>query len=329
MAPDGYDDDVPLQSKPPGRHDQRGSAAPDLLRSWAGGKGGPRLSLATYSQPNLVDVQLRGPHFLVSGDLRLLGVDMLSVYVSITEHGLDFKVAEQVNPLLHVDLHGSFDSLTNLDVGGGIIVGIDRSLDLGPLGHVAVNVDVNGSLDAGYKAGSAYATFQGGFQYQGIQGNIPRLTLDVTGPALRQIGDTLWSQVSDILTKLLKNADQWLTWLHNGIIQGAGQTAEEVGKVLANVYQLPQDVIATKTQQFLGYGSQGVAEALKGAGATANDTARILKDMGYQTAEITSVIRNVFTHVNVNLGHVDTPAGPHLDATTKHVDVPRTHVDTT
>ena len=78
----------------------------------AGGKGGPHLSLATYSQPNLVDVQLRGPHFLVSGNLRLLGVDMLSVYVSITEHGLDFKVAEQVNPLLHVDLHGSFDSLT-------------------------------------------------------------------------------------------------------------------------------------------------------------------------------------------------------------------------
>ena len=121
--------------------------------------------------------------------------------------------------------------------------------------------------------------------------------------------------------------------LRNGVacqdlIQGAGQTAEEVGKVLANVYQLPQDVIATKTQQFLGYGSQGVAEALKGAGATANDTARILKDMGYQTAEITSVIRNVFTHVNVNLGHVDTPAGPHLDAATNHVDVPRNHVDT-
>ena len=146
---------------------------------------------------------------------------------------------------------------------------IDRSLDLGPLGHVAVNVDVNGSLGAGYKAGSAYATFQGGFQYQGIQGNIPRLTLDVTGPALRQIGDMLWSQVSDILTKLLKNADQWLTWLHNGIIQGAGQTAEEVGKVLANVYQLPQDVIATKTQQFLGYGSgeprcHGFAQAYAG-----------------------------------------------------------------
>src|SRR5205085_8990925 len=124
-----------------------------------------------------------------------------------------------------------------------------------------------------------------------------------------------------------------LTWLHNGIIQGAGQTAEEVGKVLANVYQLPQDVIATKTQQFLGYGSQGVAEALKGAGATANDTARILKDMGYQTAEITSVIRNVFTHVNVNLGHVDTPAGPHLDAATNHVDtaqhadIPGSHTD--
>ena len=295
----------------------------------AGGKGGPRLSLATYSQPNLTDVQLRGPHFLVSGNLRLLGVDMFGVYVSITEHGLDFKVAEQVNPLLHVDLHGNFDSLTNLDVGGGIIVGIDRTLDLGPLGHLAVNVDVNGSLEAGYKAGGAYATFQGGFQYQGIQGNIPKISLDVTGPALQQIGDTLWSQVSDILTKLLKNADQWLTWLHNGIIQGAGQTAEEVGKVLSNVYQLSQDVIATKTHQILGYGSQGVAEALKGAGATANDAARILKDMGYQTAEITTVIRNVFTHVNVNLGHIDTPGGPHVDAATKHVDVPRTHIDTT
>lgn len=297
----------------------------------ASAQGGPIFSLATYSQPNLSDPQLRAPHFLVSGQLRLLGVDMAAIYVLISEHGLTFDIAYQVNPILHVDLHGSFTSLTNLTAGGAIVVGLNHSLDLGALGSVQVNINVNGTLSVEYTGASPAATFQGGFVFQGIQATIPTLTLDANGPALQNIESTLWSQVSDILNKLLKNPDQWLSWVHSNVIQNAGQTADQVGHILASVYQLSADDIASKTKQILGYDITNTAEALRGAGATANQAVSALKNVGYQAADISSVIASVFTHTHAdtNIGHVDTPAGPHVDAPTTHADVPQTHVDTT
>ncbi|GLV54049.1 hypothetical protein KDH_08980 [Dictyobacter sp. S3.2.2.5] len=299
--------------------------------SGASDQGGPQFSLATYSQPNLTDPRLRDPHFLITGILRVLGTDIASIYLLINEHGLTFDVSEQVNPLLHVELHGTIDSTPDLDAGGSVVVGIRRSLDLGQLGNIQVNVDVNGSLTVSYKAGMASATLQGGFAFQGIQGTIPTLTLDANSTVLQNIGDTIWSQVSDIISKSLKNPDQWLTWVHTGVIQGAGQEAGQVGQILSSVYQLSADEIAAKTQQILGYGIQSITEALKGAGSTANDAVNALRRLGFQSADIGRAIQEVFTntHADVNTGHIDTPAGPHIDTASTHLDIPLVHVDTT
>lgn len=298
----------------------------------ANGQGGPRLSLSTYEQPTLTDEQLRAPHFMLSGDLRVLGIDLSDAYVSINEHGLEFQLGEQVSPLMRVDLHGKFDSLTNLDAGGSIVVGINRGLDLGPLGHISVDVNVNGSVDIGYQGGSAHASFQGGFVFQGIDCNIPQISLDVSGPALQNIAETLWSEISDIISKLLLDADRWLSWLKDNLISGVGQTAEEVGKVLSDVYRLSSDEIAQKTTQILSYGVEQTAQALKGAGVAAEAAVGALQNAGYQTAEIASAIPNVFTgaHVDTSFGHIDTPAGPHVDTPgAPHVDTPGApHVDT-
>jgi hypothetical protein len=299
--------------------------------SGAGGPGGPHLSLATYRQPDLSDPQLRDPHFLLAGNLRLLGADLSSISLFVSEHGLTFDLSSQTTPFLFLQVHGSFDSLSQLDAGGSIVVGINRSLDLGILGSLSVHVDVNGTLDVTYTGGNASASLQGGFVFQGIQCNIPVLALDVNSPALQHIDETLWSQIVDIISKLLKNPDQWLEWVHDTIIVGAGQTAEEVGHILASVYQLSADVVASETKQILGYTIDGVSEALKGAGCTANDAVSALKDVGYQTADIATAVGSVFTsiHADVNVGHLDTPAGPHLDTPISHLDVPGTHVDST
>jgi hypothetical protein len=143
------------------------------------------------------------------------------------------------------------------------------------------------------------------------------------------IGDTLWAQVSDILSKLLKSADQWLTWVHSGVIQNAGRTAEEVGKVLVSVYQLSAVDIASKTQKTLHYGITDLVKTLKGAGKTANEVVTALKSLGFSASDIASAITAVFTktHADVNVDHIDTPAGPHGDVVAKHIDIPKVHVD--
>jgi hypothetical protein len=297
----------------------------------AGGQGGPHLSLATYRQPELTDPQLRDPHFLLTGNLRLLGADAAGLSLLIGEQGLTFALSSQTSPLLFLQLHGSIDSLSHLDIGGSIVVGINRSLDLGVLGSLSVDVTVNGVLDIRYIGGSASASVQGGFVFQGIHCNIPALGLDVHSPALQNIAETLWGQIVDIIVKLLKNPDQWLEWVRALIMSGAGQTAEQVGQVLASVYQLSADAVAGKTSQILGYSIAGVSQALKGAGCTANEAVNALKDVGYQTADIATAVGSVFRslHADVNVGHIDTPAGPHLDTPTSHLDVPGTHVDST
>lgn len=291
----------------------------------ADGKGGPRLSLATYEQPHLAEAQLRDPHFMLSGNLRVLGVDISHTFVSINEHGMEFKLVEQVSPVMRIDLHGKIDSISNLDAGGNLVVGIDRGLNLGLLGRISVDINVRGSLKLGYQGGSARASYQGGFVFQGIRCNIPKISLDVSGPALQNIAETLWSYVKDIISKLLLDPDRWLSWLKDNIISGVGQAAEEVGRVLSDVYRLSSNEVAAKTTQILSYGVEQTAQALKGAGVAAEEAVSALQTVGFQTAEIAAAIPNVFTqsHVDTSFGHIDTPAGPHADTPgAPHVDTP-------
>ncbi|HET8847058.1 MAG TPA: hypothetical protein VFN35_36690, partial [Ktedonobacteraceae bacterium] len=295
----------------------------------AKGQSNPQLSLATYQQPQLSDPQLRDPHLLISGNLRLLGVDLAGMYLLINEHGLRFQFVGQVNPVLHLDLNGTFDSLSSLKASATLLVGIKNTLTLSNLGVISVETTVNGTLSVSYQTSTATATFKGSFLFQGISCVLPMLTLQTDRRALQEIADTLWPQISDALTKVLKNADQWLTWVQSGVIQKAGRTAEEVGKVLMSVYQLSSNEIAAKTQKFLNYDMNGVAKALKGAGKTANEVVTTLRSLGYTAEKIPSVIASVFpkTHADITIDHIDTPAGPHADTSAKHIDVPRAHID--
>jgi hypothetical protein len=297
----------------------------------AGGSGGPHLSLATFSQPTESDPLRRSPHLVVSGKLHLLGIDLLGVSVVASAKGLHIAVAQQVNPILHVDLSIDVDGVTSMHGGGGVIVGIAHGLDIPLLGHLDVHTSVNGSLDLALRGSTASAGIRGGFDFQGLTGTIPPLTLDVTGPALAHIADTLWSQVADILTKALKDSEHWLRWVKDGVVTGAGRTAEEVGKVLNDVYHLTHDEITDKTKRIMGYGPDALAQALHGAGATSDEAIRALAKAGYATADIARSIGKAFKgiHTDSNVLHMDTPAGPHVDTSARHVDVPRSHVDTT
>lgn len=295
------------------------------------GDGGPVLSVASFEQPQQKDPMLRRPHALVNGRVRLLGQDLSATYLTVNPTGFAFVIGGQVNKLLQVDLQGKIDGLSTLSVNGGMVVGLDEVLDLGELGKLAVQTNVKGNLAVSYMGGVAAATVKGSFAFAGVHGEIPTLTLNVKGAALAQIGETLWVQVSSILQKALASSDQWLTWVGQKVITGAGQTAEAVGKVLSEAYHLTGDEIAAKTKQYLGYGVDGVTAALKGAGHAADEVVQILGTAGYGAKEISQSIGKLFkgaSHVDTNFNHVDTPAGPHTDLKATHADVKRTHVDT-
>ncbi|XEC97420.1 hypothetical protein AB6A23_13185 [Paenibacillus tarimensis] len=295
----------------------------------ANGNGGPQLSLATFAQTGLdkpQDPKLQGPHFLVTGKVKLLGIDVSSVYLSIGSSELSFTISQQVSPIIHLDFKGTLNS-SELEVGGGIVVGLKGDVDLGELGKVQFAEDINGSITVGYRNQAAYATFQGGFEFEGISCSIPPFKLDTSG--LQHIADLLWAQVKDILNKLLADADRWLGWIESGVISVADHTAKEIGHILNEVYNMKPDEIAQKTKKTLGYGIDQVTQALQGAGASVNAAVQALTSAGYAASDIASAIKSVFTgiHVDTNFGHLD-QSGPHVDTPTVHLDLPSTHVDT-
>lgn len=294
----------------------------------AKGQGGPRLSLSTFEQPNLEDKNLRDPHFMMTGDLRVLGADISDVYVSISESGMTFQLSEQVYSFLSIELNGKFDSLTNLVAYGNITVGIDRGLDLGPLGSVDVDVSVNGSLGMSYQDGNASASFQGGFDFEGVGFNLPEIQLDVKGPALPNIADTLWGYIADAISKFLQDPAGWLKWLSANIIFGI-QSVEDIGRVLGGVYNLNPIDIAGMTSQIMKFDVGPTALVLKAAGVAAEEAVNSLQSF-FPADQIASVIPDIFpdVHVDTTFGHVDTPSGPHTDTPgAPHVDGSGPHAD--
>ncbi len=287
-------------------------------------QGGPRFSLATYNRPQIADPHLRDPHLLLSGSLLLLGANLAEIAMLVNEQGLNILVKSQVNPVLHVDLGGSIGLLGHFSLQGGVIVGIDRTLDLGERGSFSVNTSVQGQLSVAYdgstssmptmgtmpviglsgrsifqtlsgqphviaRGNAPSADFSGKFVFQTISYTIPTLTLEVSGPALQNIAETLWQQISAIFLNLLKNPDQWLAWVHGGVISGVDTSAESIVKILYTVYQIPATKITTKMEN-IGYGAADIAKALlaegvgaagtvgQGAESTTNDVVGTLKD---------------------------------------------------
>ncbi|HEY0378761.1 MAG TPA: hypothetical protein VGC87_17730 [Pyrinomonadaceae bacterium] len=253
---------------------------------------GPHLSLSSYEQPEATDTLLRPPHFKLSGKMRLLGADLLSIHANVGAQGLSFQAAEQVAPWLHLDLSGTLDA-ESLDVGGKIVVGVDRHLDL-MAGSLDVKVNVNGSLAVGQSSWLIVATFKGGFDFNGISFDIPEFQLDTFGPALAHIADTLWGRVSELIKKSVEDPLLFLKWLRGKIIQGVGQTAQEVGTILQQNYQLLADG-AADTMKKAGYPAADVANALQSAyGVTPDEAAKILRGAGYAANEVKDPLTNAF-----------------------------------
>jgi hypothetical protein len=194
------------------------------------GSGGPEVSIATFTQPDQKNEAFRPPHFFINGQIKILGLNE-SIYVNVTKNGLEFDLKNHMNPLLSYDLHGSFDSLTQMNVGGSIMAGIPK-IDLGRLGKINLATGVGGALDIGVNGDTIYAKIKAGFALAGERFSLPDLDLDIHTESLGHVADLLLEKVTEFLKDLFTDPEKWAKYAANGLIEGV----EDIAKVLVEVF---------------------------------------------------------------------------------------------
>ncbi len=108
------------------------------------GGGGPRISVATYFQPDEKELRFQPPHFYVNGSLTLLGVKR-GLYANVTTQGIDFELVGNLMPGVKFDLDARFGQ-SGLGVSGKVRVGVG-TVDLGALGKAKINTDIEVDVD--------------------------------------------------------------------------------------------------------------------------------------------------------------------------------------
>ena len=201
------------------------------------GDGGPRLSLATFSQPTLEEEQFRAPHFYVNGEMSMLGLSR-GLYAKIDKTGVSFDLNGPLMPAVNFDLSCKFGELgqnggsLGLAVGGSLNVGVG-TVDLGPLGSVRIDTGADGALDLSVGGDGVAATFDAEFAFAGQKLDVPRFDLDVSGETFKSLPATIYEKVKAALLEFFKDAAKWAEYVAKEFIKGV----EDVKQVLIDVYK--------------------------------------------------------------------------------------------
>jgi hypothetical protein len=245
----------------------------------AHGVGGPYVSLATYTRPQVQDPHFRAPHFAMSGDLRLLGCDIASTYMNFSKSGIVFDLEATITPLFKIDLNANIQSSRNLSFGGSVQIGINNNIDLGRLGHLFIRADAHGSLNVGVRNGTAFARFQAGLDFESWHLQTPVLELNINGAALAHLPQTLLAELEHLLIDgLLKDVRRFLTWVKNGILLGL-EDVEKLANVLKTEFKLAAEEAGKLLHEF-GHDIHSIAAALKNVfGKAATEIADFFKNV--------------------------------------------------
>ncbi|WP_238915817.1 hypothetical protein [Clostridium sp. YIM B02555] len=279
---------------------------PDFFSITGKDSNGPKLSFSTFSQPMETESMLREPHFLLNGNIHLLGLDILNTYIYIKSNSISFNAS--VSPFIEkIELECSLDNSSNFIGNGDFAIGINRHLDAGSLGKTDVKVLVNLALHMTFKNGTSQVLCEGTFDFFGIHCTIPSIDLTAKEKALLNISDILWENMNNILILTLKNSDYWLSMLKDGMLKDVDQSPEHIGSILAGIHQLSPSDIINKTKDILVYDTEDMIKALKGANVNENDIIKELQKINISIEDINVVIKKV--------------SGVHLDIVNEHVDI--------
>ena len=119
-----------------------------------------------------------------------------------------------------------------MNVGGKVKCGVG-TVDLGELGKIKVNTDVDGAMGIVVDSHTINAWVEGGLQFMGQHLNIGRAKLDTSPDAIAKLAQTMEKKVEVELRKLFADANQWANAVKGGMVDGVNDTA----KVFTNVYK--------------------------------------------------------------------------------------------
>jgi hypothetical protein len=158
----------------------------------ADGKAGPKVSVSTFAQPDHATPEFRQPHFYVSGRAKLLGIEAVA-FANVSTEGIALELKGQLAPGVTFDLDAQFGG-SELVVDGDFEVGIG-TLDLGELGKIKVDTDVEGSLGVRVSGQKVEAAVEASFEFLGNHVQIGRFVLDGSPDALAKVGKTMEKKV--------------------------------------------------------------------------------------------------------------------------------------
>lgn len=190
------------------------------------GKAGPELSISTMSQPDHPIEAYRLPHVYVNGAVQILGLNA-AVLVSITVNGMEMRLEGKLAPgvVFELDVVGGKRGLA---IDGGVKVGVG-SIDLGALGKVKLDTDVEGSIGIRVNGDQIAALGEASFEFLGEEKTIGRFEIGTSPDALARLGQVLTAKVEDALRDEFADAGRWANAVKNGVVDGV-EDAEAVLK---------------------------------------------------------------------------------------------------
>jgi hypothetical protein len=229
------------------------------------GSGGPKLSVSTFNQPDHPVKEFRAPHFYVNGSLTMLGIER-GIYASLSQKGLVFDLQGALVPGVKFNVQATLGG-AGLDASGEIKVGVG-TLDLGALGKVNLNTDLEGRLEIGIDAKQARIAAEASFEFAGERVKIGKFNLEAKTDGLKELPDQMARRAEKELTAVFKDMNKWANAVKNGMVDGVQDTA----KVFRDVY-------GQSAQQ-----AQALAQSVgKGFNAAADATAKAAEEAAKQT----------------------------------------------
>jgi hypothetical protein len=195
----------------------------------ADGNSGPSVSISTMLQPDDPIVERRLPHFYIDGAAKLLGLEA-KVFARASIKGLLIDLKGRLAPGVEFDLDVQAGG-QGLAVDGDISVGIGK-IDLGKLGKVKVDTEIEGSLGVRVNGQEIAAFVEADFEFLGQEMKIGKFALETKPDALARLAETMTKKAEALLRNEFANADRWANAVKNGAIDGV----EDAAKVLQDVY---------------------------------------------------------------------------------------------
>lgn len=234
----------------------------------AKGPGGPQLSISTMAQPSHPTEAFRQPHVYINGAIQILGLKEI-VLASLTSKSLILDLKGNLAPGVEFDLDVECSS-SGFTLAGDIKAGIG-TIDLGDLGKIKVNTDIEGTLGVRLNGEELSLAAEASFEFLGNEKSIGKFNLGTDPDELAKLSKTLAKKVEDLLKDEFKDAAKWANAVKNGMVDGV----DDAEKVLTKVYGKSEKE-AKEAAKDIG---KGVNKAEKAVTKTASKFGKKMKKM--------------------------------------------------